>query len=569
MLFLVLMYPFATRTVQKIVVKTMVDRANEVIEKLQTAPNDEAMVRRMKDEKPLIFFRAAIITDRQKLLYDTAKRLHGPQFSRERIVDHPEVVEAFREGVGYHEDYSELLRGQKFVYVAKAFQFQGKTYVLRVAFPYRFVVELTADFKIGVTALAAMMLLLFSVITWFIINHLTRPIQDIITAIRPYQEGEVTTLPEVAIARLNPDDEFGRLALTLNSLSSKIQGQINTLTFERNQKEAVLESLVEGVIAIEKDMTVTYANNAALRFIGMKRDDLIGHSLSESNEVHCLNLASACLKEQKVLTDTFTIKKRHQRHFIDLVAAPIKYATGAVLVLQDKTNHYRLLEMRKDFIANASHELRTPITIIRGFAETLNDNPTLGEEMTVSITEKIVRNCLKMTNLIKDLLALTDVENLPESRLVECELENILHGCCRDVQTLFPDAQVEIRNQTGGPVTIIGDPNLLDLAFKNLIENGAKYSEAPAHVTVTITGDDQQVRVDIEDRGYGIPQENLEQVFQRFYRVETTRQKVGGSGLGLSIVEMIIEKHFGKVSVTSELGKGSCFTAILPIKRLQ
>lgn len=568
LIFVVLMYPFATRTVQKIVVKTMTDRADELIEKLQTAPNDDALVRRMKDEKPLIFFRAAIITDRQRLLYDTARHLHGPQYSRDRVVDHPEVLQALREGTGYHEDYSDLLRGQKFVYVARSFDFHGKTYVLRAAFPHRYVVELTDDFKMGASALAAFMLLLFSISTWFIINHLTRPMLDIIKAVRPYQDGEVTSLPEIKTGRkINPDDEFGRLANTLNTLASKIQGQINSLTFERNQKEVVLESLVEGVVAVGKDMTVTYANNSALRFFHMEREQLIGHNLAESRDSHCYNLARSCLKEQRILTQTYNVKQAQQKLFIDLVAAPIRYSNGVVLVLQDKTNHYKLLEMRKDFIANASHELKTPITIIQGFAETLHDHPTLGREMTESITKKIHRNCVKMTELIQDLLALTDVENLPESRLIDCELIEILQHCCRDVQVLFPDAQV--RMDLGGheSIQLIGDPSLLELAFKNLIENAAKYSAPPAQIDIKIKTSDQWIEVTIKDRGYGIPPESLDRIFQRFYREESTRQKVGGSGLGLSIVEMIIDKHFGKIGVKSELNKGSTFVVQLPKQR--
>lgn len=566
LLFLTLMYPFAAQTVQKIVIRTMNNRADELIEKLKTAPNDEAMVRRMKDEKPLIFFRAAIITDKQRLLYDTANRLHSPQYSRDRIVDHPEVVQAIRNGTGYYEDYSQVLRGQKFVYIARKFDFHGKPYILRAAFPHRFVEELTNDFKMGATAVATIMLLLFSISTWFIINYLTRPMLDIIKAVKPYQDGEVTSLPEIKTGRINSDDEFGRLANTLNSLASKIQGQINTLTVERNQKEAVLESLVEGVVAVNKEMIVTFANNSALKFFEVEREQLVGHNIAEAKDAHCYNMARKCLREQRVLTETYDRGVAQQKQFIDLIGAPIKYSSGAVLVLQDKTNHYRLLEMRKDFIANASHELKTPITIIQGFAETLHDHPTLGPQMTASITEKIHRNCVKMTGLIQDLLALTDIENLPESRLIECDIIQIMDQCCKDVQELFPDASIKLQVE-GDSGVMIGDPNLLELAFKNLIENGAKYSEPPADVTVKMKLTDKMVVVSIADKGYGIPSEEQDRIFQRFYRIESTRQKVGGSGLGLSIVEMIIAKHFGKIQVVSKVGRGSTFTVQLPKQR--
>ena len=130
-------------------------------------------------------------------------------------------------------------------------------------------------------------------------------------------------------------------------------------------------------------------------------------------------LLTACQLQNKVLTETVTIKTDDKTIYLDLVAAPKKENTGAILVLQDKSSHYKMLEMRKEFVANASHELKSPITIIQGFAETLHDTPDLPPEMISEITAKIVRNSKRMSNLIKDLLALSDVENLSKSRLIK------------------------------------------------------------------------------------------------------------------------------------------------------
>ena len=567
LLFLVLMYPFATRTVQKIAIKAMRNRADELIEKLKEASDENGLKTALYSEKYSLFFRASIINDKLILIAETPQSLAKAHKRLGSVMTSPEVLEAFKEGVGYRVRESNLYAGRSFVYLARRFEFLDQPYVLRVAFPQQYVVELTRDFEIGASALAGFMLLLFSLITWFIINHITRPIQEIIAAVRPYQEGE-TILPEIKIQSTSPTDEFGRLADTLNSLSSRIQSHIDTLTFERNEKEAVLESLVEGVVAVEKDMTVGYANNTALRFLGTTRKELVGNSLGIANEPHCLNLVRQCLEEERVLTDTFSSGERQQKMFIDIVACPIKHESGAILVLQDKTSHYKLLEMRKDFIANASHELKTPITIIRGFAETLHDNLDLEKEMIVSMTEKIVRNCKKMTNLIKDLLALTDVEHLPESRLIECDLLPIIEGCIHDVKEVFADADIRIKTDGAKDYTLIADPNLMELAFTNLIENGAKYSDGPAVIVVSLEKKEGMLTVSVVDQGVGIPPEALENVFHRFYRVEGTRRKVGGSGLGLSIVEMIVEKHFGKIRVSSEVGKGSTFTVQLPVDRL-
>ena len=197
------------------------------------------------------------------------------------------------------------------------------------------------------------------------------------------------------------------------------------------------------------------------------------------------NLLVACQQEKKILTENLQLKASDGRKiYLDIVAAPKKENAGAILVLQDKTSHYKLLEMRKDFIANASHELKTPITIIRGFAETLHDNPDLPHDVCQEVTGKIVRNCVRMTNLIKDLLTLTDVDNIPDFRLIECDLEDIIKNCCQTVKEVHQDVQITINKPQDQEMNLIADPHLMELAFINLIENAAKYSNPPAQITI-------------------------------------------------------------------------------------
>lgn len=572
LLFLAAIYPFATSTVQKIATKAMYDRSQELIEKIQTAPNDEALIRRLKEQKALVFFRISVINNERKVLYDShTKRILGPRFSQDYVVEHPEVLDAFKSGRGYNEDYSELL-SQKFAYLAISFDFHGKPYVLRTAFPYKYVTELNHDFETGVIALATATLMLFSLMTWFIINHLTSPIQQIIKAIAPYQKGETNVVPTIELKSLSRTDEFIKLADTLNSLSIRIQNQIANLVYERNEKEAILESLVEGVIAVDGDMIITYANNMASKIL--ENHHLVGQSFHalESEIYHSQKFRSLllnCQLENKPLIDTLQIKHDSQKVYLDVVAAPKKENTGAILVLQDKTSHYKLLEMRKDFIANASHELKTPITIIRGFAETLYDNPDLPLETCKEVHAKIMRNCMRMTSLIKDLLTLTDVENLPESRLTKCDLFEIINSCCESVKEVHREAQIVIEKPQNQDLGLVADAHLMEHAFINLIDNAAKYSTPPAQINIKMHQDNGKIIVEVADKGIGIPQADLEHIFQRFYTVDKAHsRKMGGSGLGLSIVETIIEKHFGHISVKSEVGVGTTFKVILPIQRV-
>lgn len=566
LVFLTMMSPFASLIVRRIVERAMENRAHELIAKIQTAPNNEALIRRLKEQKPLIFFRVSVITNDRKILYDShTKRLLGPRFSQEHLIDHPEILDAFEKGAGYSEDYSEVL-AQKFAYVAVSFDFHGKTYVMRTAFPFRYVKELVNDFEVGFLVLASVVLVLFSLMTWFIINHLTKPVQELISAVALYEETDRSSLPEIRLSSANTGDDIVKLATTLNSLSTNVQKQIDSLKKERNEKQVLLESMVEGVIAVDHNMTVTFANLTALKFLGLNREELVGKDFRQSGQEKCLQMLLDCQQQQKPLADMLQLKEDASQLYLDLIAAPKYDNNGAILVMQDNSAHYKILEMRKDFIANASHELKTPITIIRGFAETLHDNPKdLPLEVVQSITEKIVRNCERMATLVKDLLALADIENIPSSRLQQCDLSALTDKCRTMVLELFPDAKIDVLNLSNEKVCLTCDSDLLELAIFNLIQNAVKYSNAPAEVSVSLDQDSDTVTLKVADKGIGIAKEDLERIFERFYRVNKSRSlKVGGSGLGLSITETVIRKHFGKISVDSELGEGTTFIIVLP-----
>lgn len=558
-----IMYPASSYLVRSIVNKALFERSAELIARIQDAPDDYSLVERLKEQKYAFFFRVGIVTNENKLLYDSyTKRLLGPRFERDPSL-HPEVVQAFKTGIGYNESESKTLH-QRFFYVARAFDFHGKTYVMRTAFPSSFVGELTRDVELGFISVSFAVLLLSSLLTWFLINRIISPVRQIVSSIKPYQEGRIQKLPEIKLPP-QADLDVQRLADTLNLLSARIQSHIDIITEERNERATILESLVEGIIAVNDQMQITYANAVACDFLGKDSRVLVGQSLQVIEQPECLTLLEACLQTNALMTDTVQIQKNTQILHLDIVAVPKSHQSGAVLVMEDKSMHYKLLAMRKDFVANASHELKTPITIIRGFAETLHDNPELPRELCLTITEKILQNCKRMAKLVKDLLVLTDVENIPLSRLMDCDLLDLIEQCTQTVHSLYPDAKISIDQKAAGEIFVHADAALLEMAIINLLDNAVKYSQPPADINVTIDQDAIGVHLTITDKGMGIPAEDLEFIFQRFYTVNKAHsRKLGGSGLGLSLVKTIIEKHHGTVSVSSELGKGTSFTIFLP-----
>lgn len=570
LLFLALVFPFVRNSVEQIVFRSMDDRAEEIIAKLQESNDIEDLLRILRDQKYQLFYRVSILDSERRLLYDShTKRLMGPLFFPLQFATHPEVEEAFQSGTGYAEGYSHLLE-QKLVYVARLFSAHGKQYVLRLSFPYDYIRDLNHDFEIGFLFICTVVLTLFSVMIAFVLNHLSSPIREITRAIGPYSQGkDLASLPTIQV-KTTPGDEFSLLVNTLNSLSERIKLEINTVTKERNERETVLESLAEGVLAIDEKGEISYANTHALELLDLDRS-IIGKTLPQTLPKICMRAIASCSVEGAVVFDEIEIEHKTLGHlYLSLVASPRAHrgeaAKGVILVLQDRSVHYRLLQMRKDFIANASHELKTPITVIRGFTETLQENPELPRETQDEITSKIVKNCKRMTKIIHNLLTLADIENLPISRLTPISLKDLSETCFNTVKAVYPTAICELNLEDDHDAyEITCDPELMETAVHNLLDNGAKYSSTPAHLTLSLKRDNGFIELSVKDAGIGIPESDIESIFQRFYTVDKAHsKKLGGSGLGLSIVETIVHKHFGTISVKSKLGEGSTFTLRLP-----
>ncbi len=321
----------------------------------------------------------------------------------------------------------------------------------------------------------------------------------------------------------------------------------------------VCDLLEEGVVRVDGRRRIILANRFACklletprRLLQKKRAAEVNHPLLERG---CLLLQEA--REQKqAVSDSFNVEGKG---YFELIAyAPSR--NRGVIILRDRSNQKQVIEMGKAFVANASHELRTPITIIKGFAETLQDLPELSLEMLGEITEKIVRNCQRMENLVKSLLTLSDLETLPYSRFQECDLCQVIESCRHLLAPCHPQAQVELI-APASEVFLFADPHVLELAIFNLFENAAKYSSSAPHIVVTIKVEEEGVQLVIRDNGIGMAPHDLEHIFERFYTANKARsRKLGGAGIGLSIVKTIVQKLDGTISVESELGKGTAFT---------
>ncbi|MBS0623836.1 MAG: PAS domain-containing protein [Verrucomicrobia bacterium] len=556
------MYPLTTNLVEHIHQSHLIKRVELLARELQKAPSEAALIELLKKQEALLFFRVTLYNPIKGYFFDSKQEIDSPDFEEESQNTPAEITEALKDGYAYAVRYS-LLFSEQMVYVALKFNFQENPYILRAGFPNGQIVALTHDLTGTFLIFVIGLLLLFSLFAWFIFHHLTKPVYAILNSIRPFQEGREEQIPEIIID--NQVSEFGQLASTLNALSNRVQYQIETLTHEKNEKSAILESLVEGVVAVDTSLVVIYMNRMAEIFLDVDQQNVVGKPFSKIGQPHCEEL----LKRAQIANEpVFSVMKlgRKARRFFDLVAVPSGAEGGAILVLQDKTSLHRVIEMGRDFVANASHELKTPITIISGFAETLHDHPELSAEISHEITQKILSNCVRMETLIRNLLTLATLdEGLPDSRLMQGDLIDIVEQAKQMTRSIHPHAHIAIEEIGDSPFTLRMDSALFLQAIFNLLDNAAKYSKPPADILVRVIKTEEAYLIHVIDHGIGIPEADLDRIFERFYAVDKSHSRMlGGSGLGLSIVEQIIEKHKGKIEVQSEVGEGTTFVISLP-----
>lgn len=326
-------------------------------------------------------------------------------------------------------------------------------------------------------------------------------------------------------------------------------------------ERAILQSMEEGILAIDFNGRILLINQAASSFLGLSGEEITGRLLARlEGELAklCETLFSQSLHSEERIAHSITLQER----FFNLIATPI--AEGISLIIQDKTTDYQIIQKEKEFITFASHELRTPFTVVRGFSETLRDLPNLSKEMMKEIADKMVSACMRLDKIVSSLLTLADIETLSEERCSYFDLVPLAKECADFIQVLAPSAAIQVHTE-GEKAMLKGDRDLLELALINLLENAVRYSTSPAKIELFIEIQPGFTNISVQDHGIGIASSDLTQIFNRFFTVNKARsRKAGGVGLGLAIVKSIIEKHKGKVTVISQLGHGSRFTLHLP-----
>ncbi len=349
----------------------------------------------------------------------------------------------------------------------------------------------------------------------------------------------------------------------------KLQEDLRRAEEEKNRIFAILGSLSEGVMIVDTDQKVVLVNDAFLRSFGFKKESIEGRYFWETFRDADLNQSlENCLKKRTGLRKEHTVPLSPL--IFEMQISPVfsgKDFLGVAAVFHDVTRLKELERMRSEFVANVSHELKTPLTSILGFVETLKDGAIEDRTNRLKFLQIIEDHSKKLQKLIEDLLLLSKMESGKELlRREDLDLEKILEKTLEIFSGALKEKKVRIEKDfTPLPFRLEADPVLLERALSNLIDNAIKYNRPGGKISVYASKTADQTLICVTDTGIGIAESDIPRIFERFYRAEKSRSREsGGTGLGLSITKHVAERHGGSVSAQSVLGEGSSFTLTFP-----
>ena len=499
-------------------------------------------------------------------------------------LDRPEIIGASKSGQATTIRFSQTV-SQNMSYIARRVDSNERALgFVRVSIPLQDIEQKTIQLWWLILLGAASSSVAALILGFFFAKRFTDPLRNMTEIASAISQGDYERRISVS-----HKDELGILAAALNKMARSSAERLMEITVERNRLAKILSSMLEGVIAIDSDRRIIHANHAAVKLFGsdlqitdsqipnLAKDELAWEDIripeiieAVENAFESGEVVMAQMQRAEIIND----------QVVDIKVSPLmgetNTVTGAVLVLNDVSELASLERIRRDFVANASHELKTPITAIRGLTETMIDDPLMNDETRLRFIRKISIQSMRLSVLVTDLLAISRLEAVQSEQkrdlidmkdLVKRSVSSAISASVEKQQELRFDFQVDGANK-GSKLITLGEMQSLSQIVDNLLDNAIKYTPPGGRIDVSLTAIDELIHLQVADTGIGIENLAQQRIFERFYRVDKARSRdLGGTGLGLSIVKNIAEQHGGTVQLESALGVGSTFTITLPLAR--
>ncbi|MBC1970601.1 PAS domain-containing protein [Listeria marthii] len=509
--------------------------------------------------------RITVIDSEGDVVADTKK---DPE-NLDNHMNRPEVTDILEKGesVGISIRESDSL-GYSMLYVAVPVKHQDKTDgVLRISISLESVDAAVAKLWGNLALIFGIALVIIAAISVFIARKITRPVREIIEVSTDLANHKYDSRIHGKVS-----GELQDLSISVNTLAESLETQMFEIKQNEQRLNAIVQNLVSGVMLINIDKQVIMTNRTMYQILG--ETEITGKPFYEVIKSFALSQLIEATFETKTIQQKEIILYFPREMILDASVSPILAEngeiTGIILLLHDITQIRHLENVRSEFVTNVSHELKTPVTALKGFAETLLDGAMYDEMLLKKFLTIIKEESDRLHRLIMDILALSRIEQNPVPENIEIvDMDDVIEQSARTIFEMATEKniQVTIPEKTSTPVTIETDRDKLQQILINLLSNAINYTPVDGKVEVKLIDHEAEVIIEVTDNGIGIPAKDIDRVFERFYRVDKARSRhSGGTGLGLSIVKHLVENCGGRIEVESQEEVGSTFRVTLPKK---
>lgn len=505
--------------------------------------------------------RVTVITSGGKVLADSQSDIS----TMENHSGRPEIRDAFAKGDGQSIRHSVTVNRDLLYYAVRQSLPTGEPFVLRFALPVATVDEVLGSFRHSLWLSSLIILLISGAASLFVSRSFADRVDRLQEFSRRVAQGDFRSLVADPAG-----DALDKLAVSLSESAARLDLTIRSLRDERNLSAAILGSMVEGVAVVDATNRVVFSNPGFADILGLDVPPKIGSALVESvRQTELIEAVRSVLSGELAVHAEIVTGTVRQRFFA-ATATAVRGGekSGAVLVLHDITDLRKLERVRRDFVANVSHEFKTPLTAIQGFAETLLAGAIDDPQNRLRFLEIILEHSRRLARLTDDLLKLSkmDADRL-EMEIHRLNVSQFVESCIETTQRPAAEKDLRISVNLQEPVPdIAADRRRLAEVLQNLLDNAMQYTPAGGQIMVGASANGGEVTFTVSDTGIGIPQADQSRIFERFYRVDVARSReVGGTGLGLSIAKHLVEAHGGRIWVESAVGQGSQFHFTVPI----